>query len=114
MAPVLATSLPKSSTCRNLPQDAVYAPKEEGGLGITNLHTFQGCSHIALFVEHIATDSITGQLLQTSLENMQLEVGVGRNLFTLDQCGNSVMKTPSRSLIHTLQTFPFDVITIFF
>ena len=84
MAPVLIVSLPKSSTCRNLPRDVVYAPKSEGGLGINNLYTHQDCSHIALFVEHIATNSITGQLLRTSLEYAQLKIGIGRNLFSLD------------------------------
>ena len=60
MAPVFATSLLKSSTCRNLPRDTVYAPKLDAGLEIDNLYTLQGCSHVALFAEHIANDSITG------------------------------------------------------
>lgn len=66
MVPVLQSSLPKTSTCRNLPRAAVYAPKEEGGLGITNLYAFQGNSHVA--------NSMTGQLPQTSLEYAQLVV----------------------------------------
>lgn len=84
MAPVLHSSLPKNHICRNLPRDAVYGPKSEGGLGITNLFTFQGCTHLATFIEHFDTADMTGDLLRSSMEYATLEIGVGRNLFSLD------------------------------
>ena len=40
--------------------------------------------HIEKFQTHFGTSSITGKLLQVSMETAQLEVGVGRNLFQLD------------------------------
>ena len=84
MTPILHTSLPKIRVCRNFPRDVVYGPKEEGGLGLTNLYTFQGCSHIAEFMEHLDANDMTGDLLRCSLEYATLEVGIGHNLLTLD------------------------------
>ena len=84
MTPVLNVSLPHTHTCRNLPRAAVYSPKEEGGLGLTNLYTFQGCSHLSTFYEHISNTTMTGDLLRVTLEHAKLEIGVGRNLFSLN------------------------------
>ena len=84
MTLVLYISLPRAQICQNFPRAAVYGPKEEGGLRITNIYTYQGCTHLATLIEHIDAKDMTGDLLQSSLEHAMIEVGVGRSLFTLD------------------------------
>ena len=51
---------------------------------MSNLFITQGISHIQKFHQHWGTRSITDNLLRVSFETCLLEVGIGRNLFSLD------------------------------
>ena len=84
MAPVLQACLPKSSIARTFPHKVIYGPKEDGGLGQINLFVKQGTSKIAMLAEHLAMDSMTGDLLRCSIESAKVEIGVGQNIFELD------------------------------
>ena len=74
--------MPKAQL-KNMPNAALYSPREEGGLQPPHLYITQGISHIEKFVQHIGSNSITGKLLRVSLEMSQLEIGIGRSLFSL-------------------------------
>jgi hypothetical protein len=84
MAPVLEVALPQSHVCRTFPRDVVYGPKGMMGLGVNNLYYTQGAQHIATLQQFIDTDTITGDLLRSSIEMTKIHVGHGTNLFTLD------------------------------
>ena len=84
MQPILSVSFPKTSISKSFPGKVLHGPIFEGGLGIDSLYFTQGVMHIEKFQTHFGTLSITGKLLQVSMETAQLEVGVGRNLFQLD------------------------------
>lgn len=84
MAPVLAIGLPASSMNRNYPRKVLYGPINEGGMGLTNLYWSQGLSHIAIIAEHLGKETLTGDLIITSLEMCNVELGIGRNMFSLD------------------------------
>ena len=98
MDPVLKASLPKSSIARTYPHKVLYGPKEEGGLNNENLYLYQGTSKIATLTEHLALNTMTGELLRCSIEAAKVEVGIGRNLFLLDfsifgeLCTDSIVK----------------------
>ena len=62
----------------------LYGPKEEGGLGREDLFIYQGTSKIALLTEHLALQTMTGELLRCSIEAAKVEIGIGRNIFSLD------------------------------
>ena len=81
---VKSSLLPKSHISKNFPNAILYGIKNEGGLGLEHLYTTQGIKHIEQFVRYLASDTITGKLIRVSLEMCQLEVGIGRHLFTLD------------------------------
>ena len=81
---VINAGLPKSGTCRNYPRAALFGPTEEGGLGLEDLYTYQGTSRIAILQEHINADTITGEMIRTSIEAAKIEIGVGRNIFELE------------------------------
>ena len=76
--------LPKSQISKNIPHAVLFGPKEEGGLGLHHLYTSQGIMHVEKFMKHVASQSVTGKLLRVMLELSQLEVGIGRQLFSLD------------------------------
>jgi hypothetical protein len=84
MAPILEVGLPAMSVCRRYPRDIVYAPKEEGGLDIPNLYISQGTSRISFLQEHLGANTLSGELLRVTIEVAKVEVGIGRNLFSLD------------------------------
>ena len=81
---VINAGLPKSGTCRNYPRAALFGPTEEGGLGLEDLYHYQGTSRIAILQEHLNADTITGEMIMTSIEAAKIEIGVGRNIFELE------------------------------
>jgi hypothetical protein len=82
MAPILQGGLPTSGIVRTLPHTLVYGTTRYQGLGLPSLYTEQGISHITKLLQHGAKDNITGQLLRSSLEALQLELGT--SAFPLD------------------------------
>jgi hypothetical protein len=62
----------------------IHGPKDEGGLNLPNLYTYQGLSRIELLQDHLGNGGMTDELLRTSIEIAKVEVGVGCNLFQLD------------------------------
>lgn len=84
MKPVLCSALAKTSLSKNFPRKVLYGPKEEGGLGMNDLWTTQGLMHVQKFHQHIGGSSITSKLLRVTMETCILEVGIGRDLFSLD------------------------------
>ena len=84
MAPVFQARLPKSSLARTYPHKVLFGPKEEGGLGQVDIYSKQGTAKISLLTEHLALETMTGELLRCSIEMAKVEVGIGRNIFELD------------------------------
>ena len=85
MTPLLSTHLPKSGINRNFPRDILYGPVETQGLGVHNIFLTQGISHICDMVTHSwQTHSMTGDLINTCLEQLRLELGVGGNILSLN------------------------------
>lgn len=84
MKPILEAGLPNMGICRNYPRNVLHGPIEEGGMNIPNIFTFQGTSRLTILQEHLSANTLTGELLRTSIEAAQIEIGVGRNIFLLD------------------------------
>ena len=84
MKPVLKAGLPNMGICRNFPRDVTYGPTNEGGIGLTDIYTFQGTSRIATLQENLNAKTITGNLIRTSIEAAKIELGIGRNIFDLN------------------------------
>jgi hypothetical protein len=82
--PVLDAGLNKSSICKTFPKAVIHGPKEEGGLDITHLYTFQGISKLEFVQDHLGSGDMSDELLQTSIEVAKVKIGVGRNLFSLN------------------------------
>ena len=52
----------------SIPSAALYGPKHEGGLQLNHLYLTQGFMHIEKFYRFLNTNTITGKLIQVSLE----------------------------------------------
>jgi len=62
----------------------VHAPLQHFGLGLTDMHTEQGITHLLILLKHgYQTDDLTGQLIRRSMENMWLELGFSGSIFKL-------------------------------
>ena len=84
MKPILQAGLQKSSLCSKYPRDVVFGAQDEAGIGIDDLYIHQGTERICFINEHLQEDTLSGELLRTSIELGKVELGIGRNIFQLD------------------------------
>jgi hypothetical protein len=81
---LVAATLQKLGINKNFPRDLAFAPVELQGLGITNLFIKQGSEILLRVVKFMIDDtSLTGHLLHTSYQYLQLELGHCDNVFAL-------------------------------
>ena len=76
--------LNKSRVSISIPSSALYGSAKEGGLQLNHLYHTQGLMHLNKFVRFLDSQTITGKLIRVSLEIAIVELGIGRNLFSLD------------------------------
>ena len=75
--------LPKLGCNRNFPLLLRYNPPFLLGLGLHDPYIEQGLRKLELLITHGGLDTMTGQLLQSSLEHHQLEIGSFTPFFQL-------------------------------
>jgi hypothetical protein len=76
MRPFLNAGLSASGVVRLMPRAIVWGPTRYQGLGIRHLWTTQGVEHLLAILRHATCPTLTGQLIRTSMDDMQLEIGV--------------------------------------
>jgi hypothetical protein len=76
MRPFLNAGLSASGVVRSMPRAIVWGPTRYQGLGIRHLWTTQGVEHLLAILRHATRPTLTGQLIRTSMDDMQLEIGV--------------------------------------
>ena len=95
MAPVLQAALPAMGVSRSFPRAMVHAPLSLSGLGIPHLFHSQGINHLQSVLDHTTRQTITGQLLQASLEALIIEGGIGPSILHQPYSTFSHWVTPS-------------------
>ena len=73
--------LPKCGINRRIPRSILYGSTSRQGFGVKDLHLLQGIHHITDIVDHSYKKSITGHLIQDSLEHLKLELGMNGSIF---------------------------------
>ena len=58
--------LNSSRICTSTPKSILHGPIEDGGLKLNHLYHTQGIFHIKKFLKFMASDTMTGRLLQSS------------------------------------------------
>ena len=76
MSPVLKAGLRAAGAQSKYPRELVYGPRSVFGFGLDNLWTLQGVGKLQHLLDHAHTDSITGHLLRTTYQNLQIETGL--------------------------------------
>ncbi len=84
MRPIRQSGLPKIQLASNFPRKVLYGPKKFQGMGIMHPFYTQELSHLALCLHEGESDTITGELLRASMEQLQLELGTPGHLMQLD------------------------------
>ena len=84
MSPILITGLRLSGVQSRIKRKIVFGSKDILGLGLPHLYTTAGIRRLIRFMDHAHTDSNTGQLMRTTLQQLLLEIGVGGNIFRRD------------------------------
>jgi hypothetical protein len=85
MRSILQTTLSRSGYNRHISRALVYGPLELLGIGCKDMYIEQGISHIQRFIDKPQLrDDITGFLLQVSVEQLKLELGVDTEPFNSD------------------------------
>jgi hypothetical protein len=64
-----------------MPRAIVWGPLRYQGLDVKHLYTTQGVEHLLTLLRHATQPTLTGQLLCTSMEELQLELGVSESFF---------------------------------
>ena len=70
--------------CRNLTTEWRYLPSCYGGMELNCLTVEATAASLNLFLQHYGTDTSLGTYLTTSIENMQLELGMAGYPFKYD------------------------------
>ena len=83
MSPILTSGLHAIRLQKHLPQTLVYAPIKYQGIGLPNPWITQLIEHIHVFLRHICSQSLQGQLLRSNVQNLVLELGSGHPIWSL-------------------------------
>ena len=94
MSPLLQACLPAAGFARNFPHTVIYGPTSHQGLGLLHPWYHQELHHLDVFWEEISNETLTGDLLQVSLEELRLELGLPGYLTAapytkMDRCATS-------------------------
>ena len=76
--------LPKLGVNRNMPRAVIYGPRLLGGRQLINLKVEQPISNLKTTIAHLRREDRVSKLLHATLNDLQIEVGVGKEIFQLD------------------------------
>jgi hypothetical protein len=93
MVPVLEAGLNSLQFSSKFPHAMVYDPIKSQGLGVKDPYILQGLTWLKTLLRHGNWDTVTGQLIQQSMELLQLEMGKDKPLFSDDYEMYQVMAT---------------------
>ena len=84
MQPIREAGLPKIEVTSKFPKILMYGPKAFQGLGIMHPYLHQELMHLAACIHEGKRETITGELIRASTEQIQLELGLPGHIFEKD------------------------------
>lgn len=94
MAPILFGGLPACGICQYFPRSVTYAPIMFQGIGLHNIYVTMGIFCIEIIIQEGPSNSITGDLIRTTIEAAKLEIGLGTSLFQMDYSNTASYQPP--------------------
>jgi hypothetical protein len=95
MRPFLNAGLSASGVIKTMPHAMVWGPVRYQGLGIRHLYITQGTKHLLAILRHATRPTLTGKLPQTTIKEMQLEIGVPKSFLSYSFADYGVIATRS-------------------
>lgn len=89
-------ALPSMGTCRSFPRDMLFAPLSFQGQGLPHPFVEQGIEGLRHFMTHASSGTMTGHLLRSSLEDLQVELGRTDPVFEQSFADMGPLATDSR------------------
>ena len=93
--PFLNAGLSASGVSSKTPRAVVWGPLRYQGLDIRHLWTTQGVEHLLALLRHATRTTLTGQLLRTTLEELQLETGLSHSVLSYSYTDYGCLSTRS-------------------
>ena len=103
MVPLLQTGLPCAGISSKFPRDVLYGPSTFQGFGVIHPWYHQQLTHLIVLMEHTQQNTITGQLLTTSFEQLRLEIGTSG--FLTDNPYKALQATTTKTWLSDLWEF---------
>ena len=76
ICPAILATCNEAGMVKNFPRAILYGPLAYQGIGIKNLFFLQGIIHIITFLNEVACNSSTGELLRSNAEFFRVEIGI--------------------------------------
>jgi hypothetical protein len=95
MRPFLNAGLSALGVVRTMPRAVVWGPMRYQGLGIRHLYTTQGVEHLLAILRHATHTTLSGKMLRTTIEEMQLEIGLPRSFLSYSHAQYGPLATRS-------------------
>jgi hypothetical protein len=95
MRPFLNAGLSASGVVRSIPRAVAWGPLRYQGLDIRHLYTTQGVEHLLAILRHGTRQTLTGQLIRTSMEELQLETGLSKSFLSYSYSEYGILATRS-------------------
>jgi hypothetical protein len=76
LRPLLSSVLATGGIARSFPRSVVHGPLALQGLQLPHLYVEQGVKHIGTILQHSGKKTLTGKLIQQSMEALQWEIGL--------------------------------------
>ena len=84
LQPAIQWVLPKIGLARNTPRDMLYSPLATQGFGALHPWHKQEITHIMDFLDETTNNSLTGKLMQATVEQLRMEVGSNLSFMEMD------------------------------
>jgi len=92
---------------KTTPLAVIHGPKSKNGIGILEYGAFQLLEHIKTILNHLETDSPTGILIRTMIENHSAELGIEDEIWNVwkDIILTTMSKTWIKNTIQNMKKY---------
>jgi hypothetical protein len=105
MGPIMMASLPRMGYVRTFPRNIVYASKDYCGLGVMHPWYNQELTHLETCLREGTAQTITGDLLRASTEQMRLEMGISSRIGEVAQETKKALTLATDCWLKTAHSF---------
>jgi hypothetical protein len=103
LVPLLAAGLPRAGLTRTFPRDILFGPTLAQGFGVFHPWYHQQITYLTTLLQHTQQQTMTGQLITASYEQLRLEMGTSG--FMMDVSYQTMKDTVTKTWLTNLWEF---------